>query len=309
MKRWLITIFASVLTSTANAVIVIPGAQISDTEYRAYLRVHPDDNSPTSRILQSHPTKPHQDQLLAALAGAQDAYLNQNSDLAIMRFKELVALRQDDDWSAENRSVFLYAYLRLYQLEPTVISWLEQAASLGTDIHPENDIFPAGMIIQLQSFREKIKYLAIDSRSFEDWPTLIFNGQICSKDFCHKIPDAGKNRITWISDRWQTHVAFLTASEFANYKPPKEPWVRGKCGQGQLTPLAKELGEAKEFWGLDCEITKPWLPQTSMPNSSQSVSLIKSKWLWAGLGVIAGGLILKYQADHQTKEPTTTYGY
>lgn len=308
MKSWSLALLIFFLQAEAS--VLIPAAEVSETEYRAYLKVHPDDITPSSQILRLRPTKGNHDNLLRLLANAQEAYLSQDRDLAVEKFKELSTLQPIDDWSAEDRSVFLYAYLRLYQLEPRDSSWLTKAANLGADLSTEGDLFPPSLIAQLHDERAKSHDLLLHPAAFKDWPHILINGHDCRMDSCPKVPDSGKNRITWISDRWQPHTQNLTAKDLASYRPPKEPWLNGECGRGVVAFQAKALGETKEFWGLNCNPAGTLVtPNPKSDSLSDRSHFLKSKWLWAGLGIIAGGLYLKHQMDHQQKEPTTTYGY
>jgi hypothetical protein len=302
----------------AHSKVLVPSVEVEDQEYKALLRLRPEEMSPSQRILRLHPARGNREQLLNALARAQRAFVSQSTEAAHTQFLEIVELIDKDDWKIEDRSIFAYALLRLAQLEPKSTVWLEQAASLGADVTVEHTLFPPPLLAELEIKRRNLKRVVLDDEFFRDWPMLLIGGRTCTKDSCPVEVGDGRIRVTWLSDKFQPHTSLIRARELSGYKPPQTPWFKGSCGQEtRFSEQARFLGDAEPFFGFSCGSapTRPLRPDPGsdlpLPEPPKpAAAFYKSKWLWAGVGaVITAALITSQNKKKTERESTTTYGY
>lgn len=315
MKSLVSLIF--VFSFSAPAKVLVPEPTVDDHEYRALLKTRPDDISPSQRLLQLRPSHSRREQLLGALAKAQQAYVSQSADEARRRFLAVVDLLDKDDWGAGDRAVFLYAYLRLAQLEPNASAWLDRAAVLGTDVAIERPLFPPPLLADLEARRSRLSRVVIDDEIFRSWTTILINGRVCTRNVCQIENDDGRIRVTWLSDKWMPHTALIRMREVTSYRPPRKAWLEGTCAHPAFSGQAEVLGDVEPFFGFGCVAAPVSLAgaalthELSLPKTPEpAASLYKSKWLWLGLGaIVTAAVIADQNKKKEDREPTTTYGY
>jgi hypothetical protein len=311
-------ILLSLVSCFAHGKVLIPSVEVEDQEYKALLRLRPEEMSPSQKILRLHPSRGNRAHLLNALARAQRAFVSQSTETAHTQFLEIVELIDKDDWQIEDRSIFAYALLRLAQLEPKSTVWLEQAASLGADVTVERSLFPPPLLAELELKRRNLKKVVLDDGLFRDWPLLLIGGRTCTKGSCPVEVGDGRIRVTWLSDKFQPHTSMMRARELLGYKPPQTPWFEGACGQEtRFSEQARFLGDAEPFFGFNCgsAMTRPFRPNPAsdllIPEPPKpTAAFYKSKWLWAGVGAVVTAVLIASQNKRKTeRESTTTYGY
>lgn len=317
MKIWIAAV--CLIPTLAHGRVLIPSPEVRDSEYRALLRMRPEDSSPIERIRRQRPTQVHREELLNALAQAQQAFVSQSSEIAQARFREVTELLDKDDWALQDRSIFVYSFLRLAQLDRNSSDWLDRAASLGNDVYIERSLFPPPLLSELELRRGQLEKISISDDVLRDWPVVLINGRVCSQTKCAVEVSNNRLRVTWLSQKFQPQSAVIRAQDVRGFRPRQRPWLGGSCAQIEWSEEARQLGDGEPFFGFQCGSDKnslhptkesQSLPWPEAPAPMAKTAFYKSKWLWIGIGaVVTAAVIASQNKGKEEREPSTTYGY
>jgi hypothetical protein len=307
-------------TPSAPATVLLQSPTARVLDYRAALRADSDAISPTRHYLAAHPVATAREELLTDFTAAQTSFLQSARADAQTRFERVVARLPEEDWRREDREVFLLAYFRLAQLAAENEArdrWLRASLSLGDELNLDAALVPPPLIARRRELQ-----LALPARSWrppEGWTAVLINGQPCRELDCGRWETvAEKLRVTFLSDRWLPQTLFVRGPELSRLHPETIPWVSGDCESPQVHARVHEFTSYKIFWNLQCE-AKPQarvrdrepaaLQLPAAPSAPTSTPLYRNKWLWAGVGLVVAALVIHETQRHESREPTTSYGY
>ncbi|MGE4130805.1 MAG: hypothetical protein AB7F86_04160 [Bdellovibrionales bacterium] len=315
--------------------IVIQAPQSDRTAYRAYMKAHPDLLTPTDFWLAQLAPGAVRPELMKLLLKAQKSFLEESLRQAKQDFRSLADLSLAADWGEAERETLLYAHLRLAHLASSGSereSWIEKAALLGINLKVDTQAIPPPIVAELEKARREIVMMDVTlEESGEEWTTLLVNGQSCSPSHCQVPRTDLPVRFTWLSDKWQTVSTVEQGRTFPRNLPAKITWAQGECGKAKFSRAAHIFPERQLFTGLDCAETVakklskselsplPLAPTLFQSVPSEKKSILRSPWLWAGIGTaIVTALIIHENnkkkdsspaSSDPNPEPTTTYGY
>lgn len=315
------------LMNTAQAAtILIEAPTARDLDYQATLRAHPDYQSPTRAYLAAHPSSGHREQLLKALTSAQKSFLQNSTTEARAGFMGVLGLLHEDDWGREEREVFLLAYFRLAQLESESDPgardrWLAESLLLGPGLNADEALIPPPLVTRRRELSEQVPAGPINpSKLAAGWNEVLINGQRCMRRDCEnwtRYP--GKVRVTFLSDRWLPQTTITDAQEISSLNPKTIAWAEGSCASPHPHAQAKELAANRVFWDLECDrpktVEENFKPVAqAVPGAVPAITfeakptpILKSKWFWAGVGIVAAVLIVRGSQKHESRETTTSY--
>ncbi len=308
-------------TINAYSAVIIPAPSTNPHEYEALLKAQPDDQSPLQYLQRARPERKNRENLLKALARAQEAFLNQSLDLAREHFKEIDNYFTIDDWTTIDHGVFIYAYLRLAQLEADPDQkneWLKKAAVLPSDAPLEPNLIPPPLLRELHDRRKSFTKMQFPDSVFDEWPLILVNGQRCTRKVCDGFSVYKHVRITWLSNIWLPYSATLRVDDVLRHRPKKIPWVSGNCDHFELHKRSKDFIQTQPFFNFACEDKKNYrislnsqnsdnLPSLNMEIKTKTLDFYQSTWFWAGIGTVLAAFVVHSHQRQGHQEPTTIY--
>jgi hypothetical protein len=324
---------ATILLLTWNvhaATVLIEAPQTRPLEYRAALKAHPEYVSPTEDYLAGHPSLEAREKLLNLFGDAQKSFLENSIEDARRRFADVIALILEDDWQRSDREIFLQSYLRLAQMETDSESrdrWLGQSLNLG-NADFDKTLYPPPLIERRNEIAAQVpkRDLAQHLRG-AGWSEILVNGQACGRNDCSAWPVyPGPVRLTVLSDQWLPQTRTMDVSELERWSPATTTWVSGTCRLEQFHAAAEKFTNKKVFWSLSCEkpgvtaveLSPPPAVAPALPLVTESApapvekprAFYQSGWFWAGVGAVVTVVAVGAASHpHDSKEPTTSYGY
>jgi hypothetical protein len=259
-------------------------------------------------------------ELITHLKKGQFYFLDGDLDLAQKHFKMLVDLSYRHDWGQEERKILHFAHLRLAQLSSKSEqkdSYLKQALEFAPDLKMEASIFPPPLQKKYEQLARKMDQnqsvweLPIGADQFE---VIVINGVIQNGHTSFVKGTERKVRITFLSNQLLPQTVIGSLSELKDMSLQTEPLLTGTCqsprwhpsigfSSDQLVGLFPGCQESREL-ALPSQQNMESLrsPNKLAQNTS---SIWKSKWLWAGVSVIATGLIIQNQQNQRPQSPAS----
>lgn len=327
-------LFSALATPICSAIVLVPAQSTSSREYAAKLLTDAEALSPTQFHLRHHPKSESRELVLTRLAEAQQSLLSGPAENAKGKFRAILELELADDWDAISREAFLFARLRLAQLDPERRNqWIEGALTLGSPPKENEAMIPPPVLEHWRAMATERRKVNL-SASLGEWSAILINGRPCTAESCPPIPESFEPvRATFLSNRWIPQTYKIRLSEVSSLSPERIPWVKGACGQEQLHPLAAAMGAVSVFqsWNGECAneplldlrpldrrevgLNIPSIPKES-PARTDSRSLFQSKWFWLGAVVASATAVAVIRAQprpapaevEERSPQTTTYG-
>jgi|GEM_PF-5990168 len=284
-------------------------------EYAAALKVHPEALSPTENYLQTHPSLKNLQRLTQRFSQAENTFMDGSSKEHIMQaYKNVLALENQDDWREGQRKLFLTVYLRLLQVNPPDVSsaekrqWTERALFYMDELEAPQDLIPPPVLRALENQKTlfPVTSLNLSPEIQNHFQKILLQGRIYSTASPLSLRAvSGKVRVVLLGDFYRPQSFEIPLKEISTLSPQQTPYVTEDC------PLASET---KVYRPLHCvppssskEISLPFAK--AAPKESWKMS--KKSWLWVGVGIAAGVLLIsKWQQDQKKKDPPTeAYGF
>lgn len=317
MIQWLLLFLIQAHAQT----VLVQAPRSPGLDYLAMLKAHSNFVSPSRFYRAKHPLVSEREQLIAAFAEAQKAFLGDSIASARKAYKAVLDLVWADDWERSDREIFLQAYLRLAQTESDSAArdrWLTQSLLLGDDVNVDATLFPPPLLLRRRELSRQATVKVV-SKVPAGWNDLLVNGRSCAGTDC-KLLSLGKVRVTLLSDQWLPHTEILDINEIDRLAPAPVALVRGACGQEDFHAETAKYPVRKAFWNLDCEERvgasrklklTPQLNASIFTPAPGPVKFYQSKWFWIGAGgvVVIAAVVIANSQRHEVRDTSTSYGY
>jgi hypothetical protein len=317
MKRFLsfTLILQMLLAPTCFGEVLYAPASTPMEEYAAALKVHPEALSPSEDYLQIHPSLKNLQRLTQNFSQAEKTFMESPSQERIVQaYKKVLTLENQEDWKEGQRKLFLTAYLRLLQMDPPETSdtekrqWTERALFYLDELEAPQDLIPPPILRTLEDQRAlfPVTSLNLPPEIQNHFQKILLQGRIYSTASPLSLRAlSGKVRVVLLGDFYRPQSFEIPLKEISTLSPQRTPYVTEDC------PLAPE---PKVYRPLHCVPPSP-SKEISLPlvkaAPKESWKMSKKSWLWAGVGIAAGVLLIsKWQQDQKKKDPPTeAYGF
>lgn len=317
-------ILTLLMTFAYAQTVLLPAPDVSLREYHARLRVSPEYMSAVESYVRRHPTAANRDRLLAAFAEAQVAFTERPVEEAKLRLRELVARLETDDWNANEREIFLTAFLRLAQLDPEgADGWLARALTLGPGLEYDRGLFPPPLLARLEKLRTTLPRVRV-SEKLGAFSEMLVQGVSCRRERCPDFPRTREPvRVTFLSEVYAPVTVHVALEKLNAAAPETRAFVAGRCGTPEFRPPSAEFTDKAAFFGLTCgqpEVALRPLPTPvnawplPMPTETPKPkrAFYHSPWFWTGaVAVITTAIVLSQprggSAGDSSAPPTTVH--
>ena len=283
-------------------------------------------------IYKHNPTR----KLKKIFGSAQELYLQGKNQDAKRKWLDVVQLSLKHHWSLDDRATISSSYFRLAQLEnepQNSDKWLRRAYDFDPKYIPQKNIFPPSIIDRFELLQTENIPMVVDLKNFTEYRYIVVNGQIFDLFQKKSIrwPDAIV-RVTWVSSVFPLHTQTLPVSKLGRVKLEHPPLVTGSCQKPEinLMLLTQSITEKViPVYPGPCfpkSETKAQIDNSSFEFTKYDKNLwgtldrpghwekpihkrkkfLKNPWIWAGVGLIAGAIMINQSRNEEKSSPRPT---
>ncbi len=230
---------------------------------------------------------------------AQFEFLQGSLEKAADLFKQLTEMQHQARWSLTEQKIIHYAFLRLAQLRPTdTKSWLRKAFLFNPKVKVDENLFPPPLVDHYKSLQKStpVNVWTLPKR-VENFDQVFINGRPLPKGVTFFRYRPGRVRMDLLSNIYQPVTLVTDLKDLESTKVTLHPLATGTC---QAPNFHFKASQKFRLLNEDClsgkaavtgtQTLSKWQAATVKPE--QGPSILKNKWFWVGVSVIATGLTL-----------------
>jgi len=277
-------------------------------------------------------------QLKEKLIVAQKLYLDGKRAKAMKFFNQITKEAYSAEWSAEDRRMILYAFLRSAQIQEEeekaraflILAGSFHGKALLLESYPDLKLFPPPLIKRLQKIQEKSSFLSPDwELIFPGHEIILINGERIAKDQKRSFLP-GTYRVTALSSSHRAWSKKIHLSRLLLKPIQTEKLTLGFCDQIELIPQLQKQKRLKVFPASKCRPVEDlvWGGETLQKDSgeggmnpdldlSRRLYLERERggevdeeekksnlpaWFLAGVGIIAFSLLIFFGGKKESSE-------
>ncbi len=297
--------------------LLIPGIMVSPIQFEAYIQVHSHYETFSSHYLNTLSEDKQIQILMDTFEEAQRYRFENKIELAIEKYKNVIAQRHSLDWPSNQQIALCLSYLYLSKLDPvqqrnwilSLIEFNSEFNSIGLSV-PDKEF----SLYKKQSADHVKKHLKF--KKIKTFDQILINGKLFQTSHIPLLPE-GTKRVTLLSNFYHPITLVGTLSEISNAleKIKPRPFLKDDC----YSPLQNQdpyPNGTQLFWSESCIKSFGALgwknifePETKLTSSSLfeqelkqetplAVSENKKKWIAFGIVFLMGGaLYYNYQSS------------
>ncbi len=309
------------------------------SEFRAYLKAHPQHTSLAEKNYRQSLKADISDALFEAFKRAQYIFFSDSKKKALEAFIGVLTFIEKADWKPPQRKILFTSALRAAELSDSDIerqNYLTVALKVSVVEKPDPKVFPPPLIQKFESLKKvSLKTVPIPE-ALKDAEIISVAGQVLRtfKNRQLKFPNT-MTKVVAYSSKWKTVQALLDSKDFKIWNPYKESIFLGTCfdintqslisqkvtqvyanrncviglsGKNILTPSPRHPIHLQVASGSPTPSTFN-INHTTV-SAPKKTPWWKNKWLWIGVAS-AGAAYMIYENNQSSSgsdsHPTTVY--
>ena len=328
VNKIILTILISTSVVPASAKLLIQSGSLSNIEYEAFLKTHPEYEPVMSVWLENPAYEVSSRSLRQAFDEAEKSFLSEPVEVAYDKYKQVPTLAFKSDWSDSERQLIFHAFLRVAQTainEKKRMEYLKLSKQFDSKLRPDDNLFPPPLIKEWDSLQAKDLFKIIQlNKSFSAYSVGFINGRkIEFKRFTVLVPKSDF-RLTLLSNSKAPFTKIVNAEKIYSVKPSSPSLVEGSCKKPEI--YKGMSSSAAALFAGDCvantegsmlgapggnlptvknkyltDVSEKTLAQNRLETrtSFESAPFYKSGTFWVAVGAVAAYVAYKQKEDNK----------